>query len=492
MKINLTCECCNKEFETDYKFRDKKFCSRTCYFEHARDKKIKTGRYKDPKLREVRNCKVCNTKFEVRKKEKRTMCSDECRLKWSKIPENKEKLRESIKKGVLNKYGVDHIWKVKEIHQKTMMNRDVEASIEKQKKTVRENHLKKLLPKLKESGLELLDEYTKNKNGNTSLSYNFNCLICNTKFQSTLLGSGIIPTCPNCKPNNKNTSIEFFITNFLNENNIEYITNSRKIIPPLELDIFIPKHNVGIEVNGMYWHGELNSKNKNYHLNKTKECYSKQIRLLHILDEEILNSPNIITSKLKNVLGLVSDKIYARKCDIREVDNKTKKEFLIKNHIQGDTKDKIRIGLYYEEELVSIMTFAKRKITKGDTTWEITRFASKLDCQVVGGFSKLFNYFLKNYEYQRIITFADLRWSSYDKNNTVYSKNGFTYDSHTSPSYWYFYRSSNNKKYHRYNFRKDVLVKEGFDPNKTEWEIMQERGFDRIWDCGNIKFVFNK
>jgi hypothetical protein len=492
MKINLTCQCCNKQFETDYKFRDKKFCSRACYFQDVRNGKATIGRHKDINVREVRQCKVCDTEFEVRKKEKKTMCSDECRLEWSKMSENKDKLKKSIKEGVLNKYGVDHVWKVKEIHQKTMANRDRDLSIEKQKNTVRENHLKKLLPRLKENNLHLLDKYSRNKNGNTSLSYNFNCLVCNTKFQSTLLGSGIIPTCPNCTPNNKNTSIEFFITNFLNENNIEYITNTRKIISPLELDIFIPKHNVAIELNGMYWHGELNGKNRNYHLNKTKECHNKQIRLLHILDEEIINSPKIIISKLRNILGLVSDKIYARKCVIREVDNKTKKDFLIKNHIQGDTKDKIRLGLYHQDELVSVMTFAKRKITKGDSTWEITRFASKLDCQVVGGFSKLFKHFLNNYEYQRIVTFADLRWSSYDQNNTVYFKNGFTYNSHTPPSYWYFYRSNNDKKFHRYNFRKNVLVNEGFDPSKTEWEIMQERGFDRLWDCGNIKFTYQK
>jgi hypothetical protein len=23
----------------------------------------------------------------------------------------------------------------------------------------------------------------------------------------------------------------------------------------------------------------------------------------------------------------------------------------------------------------------------------------------------------------------------------------------------------------------------------TEWQIMQEKGFDRIWDCGNYVFV---
>lgn len=489
MKIKLTCQCCNKEFETEYKFRDKKFCSRDCYFNSARQGKTKMGRSKDSNVREVRNCKVCNTEFEVRKKEIRTMCSDECRIEWGSRPENKIKLIESIKEGVLKKYGVEHVWQVKEIHEKTMINRDRPLSVERQKNTVREKHLVNLLKNLSDQKLMLMDEYTTNKNGNTSLSYNFSCLTCGKNFQSTLLGCGRIPKCPKCFPNTKNNSLELFITDFLDKNNIKYVTNTRKVISK-ELDIYIPTHNLAIELNGMYWHGELNGKDRKYHLNKTKECYEQGIRLLHIFDEEIETKPQIVLSKLSNVLGLISNKIYARNCVIKEVDNKTKKEFLINNHIQGDTKDKIRLGLYHKDELVSLITFASRKITKGKSTWEITRFVSKIGHQVVGGFSKLFKYFVKNYDHKRIVTFADLRWSSYNHLETVYNKNGFIYESHTSPSYWYFFKSQNNKKYHRFTFRKDLLVKEGFDPNKTEWEIMQERGFDRIWDCVNIKFVY--
>jgi hypothetical protein len=491
MKIKLTCECCSKEFETEYKFRDKKFCSRDCYFNSARQGKTKMGKSKDPNVRETRNCKVCNIEFEIRKKDPREICSNECRLEWGKKDEVKKSRIENIKNTVKEKYGVDHVWQLKEVHQKTMINRDKQLSVERQKNTVREKHLVNLIKNLSEQNLSLLDAYTSNKNGNTSISYNFCCTTCYKKFQSTLLGCGRIPKCPKCFPNTKNNYLESFITDFLDEKNIKYITNTRKIISK-ELDIYIPTHNLAIELNGMYWHGELNGKNRNYHLNKTKESYEKSIRLIHIFDEEIETKPQIVLSKISNVLGLISDKIYARNCVIKEVDNKTKKEFLINNHIQGDTKDKIRLGLYYKDELVSLITFASRKITKGKSTWEVTRFASKINYQVIGGFSKLFKHFIKNYEHKRIVTFADLRWSSYNHLETVYNKNGFIYDSHTPPSYWYFLKNKNDKKYHRFTFRKDLLVKEGFDPNKTEWEIMQERGFDRIWDCGNIKFVYEK
>jgi len=157
----------------------------------------------------------------LEKKEIRTMCSDECRIEWGSRPENKIKLIESIKEGVLKKYGVEHVWQVKEIHEKTMINRDRPLSVERQKNTVREKHLVNLLKNLSDQKLMLMDEYTANKNGNTSLSYNFSCLTCGKNFQSTLLGCGRIPKCPKCFPNTKNNSLELFITDFLDKNNIK-------------------------------------------------------------------------------------------------------------------------------------------------------------------------------------------------------------------------------------------------------------------------------
>ena len=143
MKISLICNHCNKQFETQYKFRDKKFCSRECYFNSVREGKTNIGRLKDDGVRETRVCKVCENKFIVRKKQKKTMCSDECRRIWANKPENKDKLKESIRNGVIKKYGVEHVWSVESIHKKTMLNRDRDESIRKQKETVKNKHLKK-------------------------------------------------------------------------------------------------------------------------------------------------------------------------------------------------------------------------------------------------------------------------------------------------------------------------------------------------------------
>ena len=492
MRIELICQCCNKPFETEFKFRDKKFCSRDCYFEDVRKGKTKMGRTKDETIREFRECKVCNKEFEVKKKQPKEMCSDECRIKWGERNDVKEKRLETIKKTVQKKYGVSHVWNIKDIHQKTMDGRDKSMSVEKQKETVRKKTLLKLIPKLESNNLKLLSNYTTNKNHNTSISYDFECTACGHKFTSTLLGCGIIPKCSKCHPSQRESKPQLFIQDFLNQNNVNYIQNNRKIINPFEIDFYLPDYNLGIEVNGLYYHSELNGKDKNYHFNKSKMAEKNNVKLIQIFEDEILNQKEIVLSKLSNELKLNNIRIDARKCLIKEISSKTKKEFLEENHLQGDCKDTLRYGLYHKEELVSIITFGKRKITGSnkDSNWELIRFCNKNYHSVRGGFNRLLSHVLKNNDIKNFITYADCRWSGLDYIKTVYHKSNFKFIEITSPNYWYFKPSSQIKRLYRFNFRKSKLVSEGFDSNKTEWEIMQERNFDRIWDCGNMKFSY--
>lgn len=373
-----------------------------------------------------------------------------------------------------------------------MDGRDKSMSIEKQKETVRKKTLLKLIPKLESNNLKLLSNYTTNKNRNTSISYDFECTTCGHKFTSTLLGCGIIPKCGKCHPSQRESKPQLFIQDFLNQNNVNYIQNNRKIINPFEIDFYLPDYNLGIEVNGLYYHSELNGKDKNYHFNKSKMAEKNNVKLIQIFEDEILNQKEIVLSKLSNELKLNNIRIDARKCLIKEISSKTKKEFLEKNHLQGDCKDTLRYGLYYKEELVSVMTFGKRKITGSnkDSNWELIRFCNKNHHSVRGGFNRLLSHVLKNNDIKNFITYADCRWSGLDYTKTVYHKNNFKFIEVTSPNYWYFKPSSQIKRLYRFNFRKSKLVSEGFDSNKTEWEIMQERNFDRIWDCGNMKFTY--
>lgn len=506
MDITLKCENCNNEFTTKFKHRDKKFCNRKCYFEYANKNKI-LGRPIDDDVREARKCLQCGCEFTERKKYERKLCSEECRTIWNNNPVNIENRITKSKKSLKEKYGVDTLFK-NDSFQKKLKNSFLEKYnvknpmnkkefVEKVKETVKKKYLPKLIESLKTYNVELLDEYINNKDGNTSRNYNFKCTKCNHVFTSTLLGSGKIPICRKCFPIAKNSNLETIIKDFLNENNIHHINGNRKILDGKEIDILIPNNNIAIEINGHYFHSEIHGlKGKNYHIEKTELSNSKKIKLIHIMEDELILKEDIVKSRLKNILGLIDNKIYARKCQIREVNKLESDVFLKKNHIQGTTIDKIRIGLYYDNELISLMTFGnKRKVlgnkNKKISEYELIRFCNKINANVIGSFSKLIKYFINNYKPTSIITYADIRWSGINYKETVYYKNGFEYVGNTRPNYWYVSIGKFIERQHRFNFRKDVLVKEGYSKSKTEWEIMQEKSFDRIWDCGSMKFIMN-
>jgi hypothetical protein len=187
------------------------------------------------------------------------------------------------------------------------------------------------------------------------------------------------------------------------------------------------------------------------------------------------------------MLGLTKNKIYGRKCVIKNVTLKESALFLEKNHIQGVVNTSIRIGLYYNEELVSLMCFNKPRLGIGTTYdgYELSRFCNKLNTNVIGGADKLLKYCIKTYQPKEILSYADKRWSQGD----LYEKLGFIKSHVNKPNYYYVI--GKNRK-HRFGFRKEILRKQGFDTkNKTEHEIMMERKIYRIYDCGTITYKLN-
>jgi very-short-patch-repair endonuclease len=283
------------------------------------------------------------------------------------------------------------------------------------------------------------------------------------------------------------SSMEKELYEFIKNNyNSDILVNRKDIIKPHELDIYLPNLKLSFEFNGLYWHNELN-KNKNYHLNKTEECEKQGIKLIHIYEDEWSFKQDIVKSRILNLLGK-SNKIFARKCEIKEInDNKLIREFLENNHLQGNINSKIKIGLFYQDELVSIMTFGNLRTPLGQKSlknhYEMLRFCNKLNINVVGGASKLFKYFINKYDPKEVISYADRSWSS----GNLYEKLGFDLIHRTEPNYYYII---DGIRKHRYNYRKDKLVREGADPNKSEHEMMLNKKIYRIYDSGNLKYVY--
>jgi hypothetical protein len=277
------------------------------------------------------------------------------------------------------------------------------------------------------------------------------------------------------------------IEEFIRSLNVNVIVCDKKQLNGVEIDLFLPDYNIAIEYNGLYWHSEGRGKHKNYHIDKTLKCINKNIHLVHIFSDEWLIKKEIVKSRLINLLRKNTDKIYARNCQITNISNKEKSDFLIKNHLQGNDKSTIYFGLKNDNKIVAVMSFGSlRNILgnrkKSETEYELYRFCST---NVIGGFTKLLNHFIKNYSPKKIITYSNRNWSPSD-DFCFYSNVGFTYVGTTNPNYSY------TKKYdireHRFNYRKDKLVSMGYDKTKTETQIMVEMGYDKIWDTGNLKY----
>ena len=330
-------------------------------------------------------------------------------------------------------------------------------------------------------------DYSLVKYVNNHTKVTLKCNICGAIFEVTPCNNITKKSgCPKCS--NIISRWETEIKDFIINNDVEIEHNNRKILDGKEIDILIPSFNIGIECDGIIYHSELYNKDKNYHINKTKLAKEKNIKLIHIFEDEWKYKKDIVKSRLKNLLHKNDYKIYARKCDIKKVDISTVKQFLESNHIQGYVPSKINLGLYFNNELISLMTFGNLRKNLGskgkEGSYELLRFCNKLNTSVIGGASKLFKYFLKNYNPNEVISYCDLRWSD----GNLYEVLSFELSHISKPNYFYII---DDKRENRFKYRKDALIKEGFDSNKTEREIMLERGIYRVYDCGCNVYKYN-
>lgn len=411
---------------------------------------------------------------------------------------NSESSVKKTKNTCLERYGVEHVSQstmVKEKIKNTCLER-YGYSTNLITPESREKILINTIKRYKENHPEVLDHYYKDGQWFSLCScQNKYCNKCDEKIfeiPSDLLNTRKYQGAEICTKllpigeyKNKNTTIELFIKNILDFYNIEYLCNDRSVLDGKEIDIYIPSKKIAIECNGTYWHCDKTT-DKKYHYDKYINCLNKGIQLITIWEDQIINYPEIVKSIILSKLNIYDRKIYGRKCIIKELYNNDYKNFTINNHLQGHIPSSVKIGLFYEDELVSVMSFGKKRISLGNKKsdgWEMYRFCNKLNTQVIGGASKLMNYFINKYHPETIESFS----SNDISNGMLYNKLGFTQQS-INISYWYI---KNNFRYHRYKFTKSNLVKMGYDSSKTEFEIMDELKYFRIYDSGQTKYILN-
>lgn len=446
-------------------------------------------------------------------------CANKCDIRKVKIkdtntikyggnaPMSSEEIKTKAKTTTITKFGVDNIFKNTEyIRERTKLKYNVDhiSKLTSTKERIKNTNLEKygvptvlIKPEVRQLGFDTKSEWffqkydTLDVIGHTGKTIELRCDVCSNNYEidRSLLNYrfeiGVNP-CTSCNPINELRSFkEKQICDFLDSLGVEVIQNDRSILSGSELDIFIPKHNIAIEFNGLFWHSDK-FKNNDYHISKTNKCNELGIRLIHIFEDEWDYKQEIVKSRLKVLLGLVENRIFARNCEIKQVDTVTKTKFLTDNHIQGTVGSSYNLGLFFNSKLVAIMTFGKKRINLGYKKsnvgeYELLRFCNVLDTIVIGGASKLLKRFILEVQPKEIISYADRRWSR----GELYESLGFEYVKETTPNYFYVV---NKKRESRFKYRKDVLVKLGYDKNKTEFEIMEERNIPKLYDCGNLLY----
>ena len=397
---------------------------------------------------------------------------EKCSQTWKdKTDEELKSIVNKRKETNLERYGVDNYFKTNESKQKNHF-------------TKRLNNWNLFINLLNKKYLKPLFDYNDYLIIKTKVR-KYECLRCGNVIESdSVMVKEIF-----CPKHNYKSIYEHEIKEFIKSLNINDFEIGKRIKlnneeqRNFELDLYLPHYKLGIEFHGLYWHCDIN-KEKKYHYKKYEWCNNNNIKLIQIFENEWINKQDIIKSIIKANLGL-NNIIYARKCQIKELDNSDYEIFLNKNHIQGSIKANIKYGLYYNNSLVSVMSFGKSRF---NDKMELLRYCNKLNLNIVGGFSKLFKFITSEYKLNNIVTYSDLRYFD----GSVYRNVGFIYSHTTEPNYFYFKCNTINLE-NRMKFQKHKLEKilDLYDNSKSEYENMMNNNYLRIYDAGNKCFIWN-
>jgi hypothetical protein len=432
----------------------RKYCSRKCSVTHT---------HKNESVKKKRTSKMISYNYDYDLKKKMVDKSNETKLNFSK--EKKDEINNKRSETIKNLYGVDNISKLDYI--KNKISKKVSKSIVK-------TYLEKTKKRILKEGYDIIKISNKN--------FKLKCKKCNQIFTTsrTFFNQRTrfkIEQCNICNPNNNDSFFEKDVFNFIDISyNGEIIRKYRKY-KKYEIDIYLPDIGIGFECNGLWWHSDKYKKSE-YHKDKSEFFRKEGIQIIHIWEDDWLFKKEIVKSRILNIFKK-NNKIPAKKCRVVEIDNELYRKFMNENHLGGYLRSKIRIGLIHDSNLVACASFTRKLNNK----YELVRFCSKKECTVVGGFSKILNYFINNFNPDSLITYDSCDWST----GKLYSNLEFNLIEWTKPNYFYFHKE-NRVKLNKSSFRKDVLVKEGHDPNKTEKQIMCEIGYRRVYDSGNLLF----
>ena len=462
-------------------------------------------------------CATCGKVLKIRAvRENRPFCSTSCNLR-SPVTQAKRKanflkkygttshfhakeVQDKIKSTLISRYGVDNIAKFEESKQRKInrlkkkygvinvfqLESVKERIIPAIRKTQHKKFYQHFLAMLKYRNVEMISNEEDYLNLKPIVLH---CKNCSTTWITQPNGQAVhISICPSCLEQymHANSKVEKELLLYIKTlYSGEILENKRNIIKPYELDIYLPKKRLAFEFNGNYWHSENVGVKNNYHYLKSHLCNKKHIRLIHIFEYEWVFNQEKIKNLIKSALGIFDVRLYARHCIIKEISSEDYKLFLLENHLQGAVNSSVRYGLFYDDKLISVIGFGKSRFKKDEI--ELHRYCVKAGYQIVGGFSKLIKHACKTANISKFTSYIDLAHFT----GRGYKKIGFVKDKVTRPSYIYLYKDKILTRMQCQKHKLPKLLGSQYNKDLSETENMILAKYQKIYDCGMLKVVYN-
>lgn len=300
------------------------------------------------------------------------------------------------------------------------------------------------------------------------------CKMCGDTFQGSLrvLCKG---RCFKCAPGGSAAQEE--VARFIETLGVEVRRNDRRTIS-MELDMHIPDKRVAIEYNGLYWHSHIN-KSPQYHNNKSQLARAGGISLFHVFEDEWREKRSIVESMIKAKLGLTSDSVGARKCELVELSPAERKLFFDAAHLDGDVKAEIAWGLMHDGEIVYGLSLRRPFHKKYVGGLEVARCCPAKNKNVPGGLSRLVSEARRHCAstgVDKMITYVDTRLGG---SGMGYEISGFKRTGVTVPRWWW---TDMEQRYNRFKYKADPVT------NRSEAAVAEDAGVVKIWGCENIVY----
>lgn len=344
------------------------------------------------------------------------------------------------------------------------------------------------LAEIKEAVLACGYEYIEGFVGK-SKPFIIKCLRCNQLRETSKINTIVKDTCGYCSGSSRTSAAEIEIKEWFESLGLKVEKYKfKERADGIEIDVYLPDLKIGVEYCGLYWHNEDSPSPRlaGYHSKKLAKANRDGIRLITIFQDEWRDRKDQIKGFLLSVVSKTSNKVFARKTEIKTINKEEVKEFMNANHIQGSARCDSAFGLFVGEDLVAAVSGSTHHRPGLEASYVLNRLAFKNGYSVPGGSSRLLKALIEHARslgFKKLISWSDNRWSE----GRVYQEIGFQLETTLKPDYSYV---SGQDRISKQSCQKKFLLTKGA-VGTTETEMASSLGYKKIWDCGKKRWVLD-